>query len=297
MQNFSEGKIPVGDNKVSSLRKYAFTALQSIYDSSELVNIIDWILEHFTGMTRTQLLNEPDALINQSALIHFSNAVDQLKKGIPVQYVIGEVEFYGLKLYVNASVLIPRPETEELVDIIIKENQSLQGLKILDIGTGSGCIALSLAKHLPSAKVIAIDLSAGALEVAEKNARVNQITNVEFLELDVFKSNHFIEKEFDLIVSNPPYIAASERSTLSPNVLEHEPSMALFVPDSNPLVFYERIAQLAEIHLKKHGKIYVEINERLGTETSKIFHPDSFSSIHLLNDLFGKNRFIKVEKL
>jgi release factor glutamine methyltransferase len=297
MQNFSDGKIPVGDNKASSLRKYAFTALQSMYDTSELVNIVNWILEHFTGMTRTQLLNEPDALVNQSTLIHFSNAIDQLKKGMPVQYVVGEIEFYGLKLYVNPSVLIPRPETEELVDLIVKENQSLEGLKILDIGTGSGCIALSLAKYLKSAKVIAIDLSAGALEVAKKNAGSNQITNVEFLELDVFKEDNFIEKEFDLIVSNPPYIAASERSTLSPNVLEHEPSMALFVPDSNPLVFYERIVQLAEVHLKKHGKIYVEINERLGTETSKIFHPDSFSSIHLLNDLFEKNRFIKVEKL
>lgn len=296
MQNFKDGKIPVGDNKASSLKKYGLNALQKKYEGEELLNIVDWILEHFTGLSKSQL-NDPEMLVNQSAIIHFSNAVDKLLAGVPVQYIIGEVEFYKLKLLVDPSVLIPRPETEELVDIIIRDHKETKGLRILDIGTGSGCIALPLAANLKDSKVTGIDISKKALETAQKNALKNKIDNIEFLELDILKENHFIEKEFDIIVSNPPYIAASESSTMAAHVLEHEPIIALFVPDEDPLVFYSAIAELGQKHLKRQGKIYVEINERLGKETVKIFEANSFSSIHLLNDLFGKNRFIKVEKL
>jgi release factor glutamine methyltransferase len=295
MQNFKDGKIPVGDNKASSLKKYGLSALKTKYQGEELNNIVNWILEYFTGLSQTELL-DTNVLVNQSSIIHFTNAVDQLLKDMPVQYVIGEVEFYKLKLKVNSSVLIPRPETEELVDIILRENKDVDGLKILDIGTGSGCIALALAKHLKKATVIAIDKSRDALDLAKKNAILNGIVNVEFLELDILEESPYVENEFDLIVSNPPYISASERSAMAENVLNYEPCIALFVPDKNPLIFYSRIAQLGQQYVKKSGKIYVEINERLGSETAKVFADHSFSSIHLLQDLFGKNRFIKVEK-
>src|SRR5687768_10289851 len=202
MQNFTNGKIPVGDNKASSLKRYGLSALEKKYEGEELQNIVQWILEHFTGLSRGQL-NDPEVLVNQSTIIHFCNAIDKLLSGVPVQYIIGEVEFYKLKLWVDPSVLIPRPETEELVDMIIRDHKETEGLRILDIGTGSGCIALPLAANLKDSKVTAIEISKKALEIAQKNALRNKIDNIEFLELDILKESHLIEKEFDIIVSNP----------------------------------------------------------------------------------------------
>ncbi len=293
MQNFSHGNVPVKDNKASSLLELAKTELAELYAVEELDNIAHWLIEHYAHISRSQLHQQPHLLVNQSDIILFSNAVDELKKGAPVQYVIGVVDFYGLKLSVDPSVLIPRPETEELVDIIIKENKNDKALKILDIGTGSGCIALSLAKHFTLSQVTAVDISADALNVARKNAINNHINNIKFLELDFLKENNFIEKEFDIIVSNPPYIAASESTTMSKNVLDFEPSTALFVPNEDPLIFYTRIAEMAKTHLKRGGVVYVEINERLGDETRLAFSEKPFTSVHLLKDMFGKNRFIK----
>ncbi len=296
MQNFVDGNVPIGDNKVVSLRNYAFSALQPKYEVEELSNIVEWLLEHFTGLNKHQH-NDSAIMVNQSDIIHFCNAVEKLVAGLPVQYVIGEVGFYGLKLKVNPSVLIPRPETEELVDMIVKENKTSSSLRILDIGTGSGCIALSLAAKLKGSKVTAIDVSTSALATARENADLNQLDNVEFLEMDLLKENGLKEMEFDLIVSNPPYIATSESSTISPHVLDHEPTEALFVPDNDPLRFYKTIADLLHSHLASKGKLYLEINEKLGPETLNVFSSPSFSSLHLLKDMFGKNRFIKAEKL
>ncbi len=297
MQNFPDGKVPVTDNKASSLLKLARTALTPLYPLSEAEPMTFWLLEHFTGIHKNKLLQEPDVHVNQSAVIHFCNAVEELKKGTPIQYVVGVVDFYKLKLNVNPTVLIPRPETEELVDIIIHENKERTGLRILDIGTGSGCIALSLAAHLIGSTVTAIDISREALTLAIENATFNKIKNVEFLEIDFLEENYFVEKEFDMIVSNPPYIALTEKSTLEKHVADFEPEIALFVPDHDPLVFYKGIAAMAKDHLKPKGMVYVEINEMFAKETLKIFTSDSFSSVILKTDLFGKNRFIKAEKI
>lgn len=296
MQNFKDGQVPVADNKAISLRNYALKALSVQYSGEELENIADWLVEHFTGINKINLMHEPHALVNQSAIIHFSNAIEQMIKGMPVQYVIGEVEFYHLKLLVSTAVLIPRPETEELVDNVIKENKDKNKLKILDIGTGSGCIALALAKHLPGCQVMAIDISKQALEIANKNAIKNQITNIEFLEMNVLSNEFFMDKKFDIIVSNPPYIALSESNTMSNHVLNYEPHQALFVEDGDPLVFYKVISTMSPQYLLPQGKIYVEINQKLGKETAALFNTHLFSSVHLLNDLYGNDRFIKAEK-
>lgn len=296
MQNFKDGQVPVADNKAISLRNYALKALSVQYSGEELENIADWLVEHFTGINKINLMHEPHALVNQSAIIHFSNAIEQMIKGMPVQYVIGEVEFYHLKLLVSTAVLIPRPETEELVDNVIKENKDKNKLKILDIGTGSGCIALALAKHLPGCQVMAIDISKQALEIANKNAIKNQITNIEFLEMNVLSNEFFMDKKFDIIVSNPPYIALSESNTMSNHVLNYEPHQALFVEDGDPLVFYKVISTMSPQYLLPQGKIYMEINQKLGKETAALFNTHLFSSVHLLNDLYGNDRFIKAEK-
>jgi len=297
MQNFKDGHIPVADNKAVSLKNYALKVLAKKYTGEELENIVDWLVEHFTGYKKNELVSNPLCLVNQSTIIHFSNAIDKMLQGAPVQYVIGEVEFYHLKLLVSPGVLIPRPETEELVDIIIKENTGKEDLKILDIGTGSGCIALSLAKHLQGVKVTAIDISAEALEIAKKNAVKNQITNVNFLCMDVLQEKGSFNYSFDVIVSNPPYIAINESALMSENVLNYEPHQALFVPNEDPLIFYKTIADVALQCLKPQGKIYLEINERLGNDTANLFRNNYFNQVQLLNDLFGKNRFIKIEKI
>lgn len=296
MQNFKDGKIPVGDNKAISLYNLATESLASLYRNEELDNISTWLLEHFTGLKKSEVLMNPDVLVNQSTIIHFSNALDELKKGVPVQYVIGMVSFYQLSFHLNRTVLIPRPETEELVDMIVKENNTKEGLKIIDIGTGSGCISISLAKHVKGSLVTAIDISADALNMARKNAQANDVQNIEFLETNFLHNGYFTEKEFDIIVSNPPYIALSEKEKLDRNVVDFEPGTALFVPDNDPLVFYRAIAVMAQTHLKQAGLIYLEVNERLGKETAELFSSDAFSSVILVKDMFGKNRFIKAEK-
>lgn len=297
MQNFKNGKVPVADNKASSLMKMAEMELSDLYQKSELETIGFWLLEHFVHISQSNYLRYPDVNVDQSSLIHFCNAVEKLKEGMPVQYVIGEVDFYGLKLKVNNSVLIPRPETEELVDLIVKENKERSGLKILDVGTGSGCIGLSLAKSLSSSLVTAIDVSTQALEIASENAIKNKIKNIEFTEMDFLKEKFPLGKEFDLIVSNPPYISQSESAGMADHVLKFEPHLALFVPDENSLVFYKKIAGLADENLKNKGTIYLEINERLGSETASVFGADRFSSVEIIKDMFGKNRFIKTVRL
>ncbi len=297
MQNFIDGKVPVQDNKVSTLMEFAKVELKDTYKDEELTTICWWLLEHFTGISQHQFHQQPQAHVNQSSIIYFCNGVVELKKGTPIQYVTGVVEFYGLHLNINSSVLIPRPETEELADIIVKENKEREGLKILDIGTGSGCLALSLAYHLPDSKVTALDISPAALKLAEENAKKNNISNIEFLEMNILEEDYFISKEFDLMVSNPPYIALSEKESMAANVVNFEPAEALFVPENDPLIFYKAIGQMGHEHLKRNGLIYVEINESLGKETSAIFTQDSFSSVILMTDMFGKNRFIKAVKI
>lgn len=294
MQNFQDGKVPVADNKISSLVRYAEQVLAGKYSHPELTEIIRWLVEDIIGFTQGEVTLNPDLLVNQSNLIHFCNAIEKLAKGMPVQYVLGEVKFMGYRLEVNSSVLIPRPETEELVDLIIKENQQASTLKVLDLGTGSGCIAISLRGKLNDAQVTGMDVSCEALVLASNNALQNGITGIEWLEMDMLEEDLLDQREFDIMVSNPPYIAQKEKEQMSENVLNYEPHKALFVPNDDPIIFYRKIAELAKVHLHQNGIIYLEINESLAEETANIFRNDAQNKVMVMKDMFGKNRFIKI---
>jgi release factor glutamine methyltransferase len=224
-------------------------------------------------------------------------ALDRLQQHCPIQYVLGEASFYGLLFKLNESVLIPRPETEELVDWICKDYKaSHRQISILDIGTGSGAIAISLAKHLLSASITAIDISPGALNVAQANANFHNVA-VRFYEEDIFSpSSKLTSQTFDLIVSNPPYVRESEKVFMDLNVLNYEPAAALFVPDDDPLKYYKAIAEFASGYLTSSGSIYLEVNEGLVDETSALFQKEIYSAISR-KDINEKNRMLKMERL
>jgi len=225
--------------------------------------------------------------------------VERLQNSEPIQYVLGEMEFYGLPFEVSPAVLIPRPETEELVRLIIRSNEASDAPKltnILDIGTGSGCIAITLAKNLPESKVYALDISEEALQTARRNAQRNEAV-VHFFQADIL-SVTMLQKtpvlpQFELIVSNPPYVKNIEKAAMKPNVLNYEPSQALFVPDDDPILFYDRIAGLALEKLTENGLLYFEINALHGDMICRMLDKKRFHNITLLHDLSGKERFIK----
>ena len=241
--------------------------------------------------------------IKDDFVLKYENALKALKNHEPIQYIIGQTEFYGLPFYVNENTLIPRPETEELVELILSNTTANNHLElvevnnqfnILDIGTGTGCIAISLAKQLPNANVSAIDVSAKALEMANKNAQLNQV-DINFIENDILKiCNSELDSatKFDIIVSNPPYVRQLEKQQMQDNVLNHEPHLALFVEDENPLIFYRAITQFATKNLKPNGELYFEINEYLGKEMMALLEAFGFKNIQLKQDLFGKDRMI-----
>jgi release factor glutamine methyltransferase len=259
---------------------------------SEAKSIIIIIVKHYSGLSLSEILSGKK--INAATETKIVEALEKVVLKNPVQYVLGETEFYGRKFFVNENVLIPRCETEELVDLVVKENRYSK-MNVLDIGTGSGCIAISLSCELPDAKIYAIDISAKALETAVRNCNYNK-TNVLFAEYDIMSSAKFpYEVKFETIVSNPPYVRMSEKKYMHENVLEHEPHIALFVNDSEPLIYYEACLRFAENYLADKGKIYVEINEFLGEETLKLFRDYGFEA-DLIKDLSGKNRIIKAIK-
>jgi len=244
-------------------------------------------------VTRVQLAMDSAYTIDSSEKI--INALELLKQQKPIQYIIGETEFYGLPFKVNESVLIPRPETEELVEWVLKHADSNESINILDIGTGSGCIAISLAKNLPNAKVYALDVSAKALKTAKKNADLNEV-NVEFIEVDILKNGDGVlgaDVKFDIIVSNPPYVREQEKDMMKPNVLENEPHLALFVKDENPLLFYEAITKYASKNLARVGQLFFEINEYLGSDMITLLQDNNFRNIESKQDIFKKDRMIK----
>ena len=271
--------------------KYLKEQLSTIYTTRELKIICDLVLEDITQLTKTERLIATNKNLTSFQIHTLNNYSYQLFEHKPIQQVIGYTWFCGNKFYVNEHVLIPRPETEELVELIIHEQKN-KTLNILDIGTGSGCIAISLQNKLPKATVTAIDVSAFALQVANKNAiQLNStiyLKQQDFLNAAMWKNLN----NFDIIVSNPPYIKQSEEATMQQNVLLHEPHLALFVPDDNALIFYDKIAEFAKEHLNKNGSIYVEINESLGKETSKVFTAKGFITT-IIKDLQQKDRIIK----
>jgi len=279
---------------LKTLRNNFIKTLIDYYAETEIVSFFNLLSADILKMQRIDIAQNLYAVISGKKQEKFQNAVNKLKNYIPIQYITGNTEFYNLTLKVNAATLIPRPETEELVAWIINDQNNKQNISILDVGTGSGCIAIALAKNLPEAKVFALDVSEKALRIARQNAVDNGVT-IEFIEADIFDVD-LGNLQFDVIVSNPPYVRELEKETMSPNVLNHEPHLALFVKDDDPLLFYRSIVEVANNTLKSKGFLYFEINEFLGNLTRQLVQKLNYCNIELKKDLFMKDRMIKANK-
>ena len=271
--------------------QYIEKELQELYPKIEIQGFIRLIIEHIYGFGYTQFLMRNDEKSGDDERAEIKLLVERLKKFEPVQYILGETEFYGLKLSVNPSVLIPRPETEELVHWVLN-SEIAQFPDIIDIGTGSGCIALALKSKMPEAGITAVDISAEALQTAEKNAIRNNL-DIRFIKADIFDREILKWEKFDVIVSNPPYVMEQEKVKMEPNVLNYEPSAALFVTDVEPLIFYSTIADFAKKHLKKNGFMFFEINEALVSEVESLLIESGFSNIEIRKDINGKSRMVR----
>ena len=268
--------------------------LTPLYDAGEAESFFYLILEAKHQLKRVDLALQPDLVFSKAELETWNLILEQLKKEIPIQYLLGSTHFYGLEFEVNFNVLIPRPETEELVDWIIQSSKfkvQSSKFKILDIGTGSGCIAISLAKNLPNTEVFALDVSDKALATAQKNAELNQV-RIQFIHQSILEIED-LGQQFDLIVSNPPYVRHLEKQEIKKNVLDNEPHLALFVEDNDALIFYRKIAQLAKKNLCPNGQLYFEINQYLGQETLDLLQEMGFKDITLRKDIYGNDRMIQ----
>ena len=281
--------------------KYIFhKKLDAIFGSDEVEQFFFLSIEHYLGVTRIQLALDTEFTFSEPEDDIIFKVLDELKQQKPIQYILEETEFYGLKFKVNKNVLIPRPETEELVAQIIanskSQRQNSNPIAILDIGTGSGCIAITLAKHLLHTKVYALDISHKAIDIAKENAKLNEV-DVTFFESDILNEptwdTEFENLKFDLIISNPPYVRQLEKEQMKPNVLENEPHLALFVDNENPLEFYKAITNFASKHLKHNGELFFEINQYLGEKTKALLTESNFKFVELKKDLSGNDRFLK----
>jgi release factor glutamine methyltransferase len=306
--------------KIKHYRAEFIQELSPIYDSAEAESFFYLIVEERQKLKRIDLALHPDLNFSLEEIQIWNSYLEQLKQEIPIQYLLGKTSFYGLDFEVNPAVLIPRPETEELVEWIIqswkseavsqKQDDAREKIRILDIGTGSGCIAISLAKNIPNAQVFAVDVSEKALATAQKNALKNQV-QVQFIKADILKTNdleklptvipslsrdHFpLPTFFDIIVSNPPYVRELEKQEIKKNVLDNEPHLALFVKDNDALIFYRKIAELAQKNLCSSGQLFFEINQYLGKETIDLLERMNFKNIELRKDIYGNDRMIKAE--
>lgn len=271
-------------------------SLETNYDQREAMAIANLVMEKITGLKRIDRLMDSNKVLSIAETEQLAQYSSQLLQGKPLQYVLEEAWFAHLPFYVNQWVLIPRPETEELVEWIRLENGNIMGLRILDIGTGSGCIPIALKKQMPGASIISIDKSKEALDVAAKNAldlkAVIELKSLDFLDQEQWEQLG----EIDLIVSNPPYIMESEKPSMESHVLDYEPSMALFVPDQDPLLFYRNIAQFGQTHLSINGTVYLEINQALGKEVCALFESMGYYT-ELKQDMQGKDRMVKAQLL
>jgi release factor glutamine methyltransferase len=267
--------------------------LNAIYPENESISIVSFLFTSVAGIEIKDFSIDPERQIDEKIKTVLWEKFLELKNYKPVQYVTGRAFFYGMELEVNPSVLIPRPETEELVKWIADNHKADQGLKVLDIGTGSGCIILALGRMLNKPELSAIDISREALVTASVNAEKYGI-RVDYRNVDILDDKQWDQLGlYDLIVSNPPYVRESEKSLMQPNVLNYEPSPALFVPDYDPLIFYRAIGGLTRLKLKRNGKVYVEINEALGNETMELFRLAGFSDLLLRKDMQNKDRMIR----
>lgn len=272
---------------------YIKQTLQGYYPDSEIVSMAKLLLTRVFDMPAIELYAGKDNSFSVNERNRLDDILVRLQKYEPIQYIIGVEDFYGLTFEVDRNVLIPRPETEELVDWVIRENIG-RGMRILDIGTGSGCIAISLAKNLEEAEVVSWDVSEGALQVAARNCRRNNV-EVRLEEKDVLQAIPS-DEQFDVIVSNPPYITEKEKAEMEANVLDWEPGMALFVPDDDPLLFYRRIAELGRRMLAPQGRLYFEINREYGQQTTDMLKELGYRNIELKKDISQNDRMIKAEK-
>ena len=277
---------------ISEYKKKFLSQFENEYPPEEANSFFNILIKYYLGWKRIDLALDPSKEINAAEIKNLDVAQSQLSNHVPIQYITGETEFFGNRFKVNNQVLIPRPETEDLVQWIIDDLQGAEKrhLKILDIGTGSGCIAVSLAKVFPEAAVTAVDISEEALEVAQENAILNE-TEVNFVKKNVLQLDSMTEK-FDIIVSNPPYVRELEKEQMQRNVLEHEPELALYVKDNDPLIFYKKITKLAEDGLRPGGRLYFEINQYLGEQTLGIVKSSGFET-ELRKDIFGNDRMIR----
>jgi len=289
--------------KLKEIQQTFHKELDAIYGADEVNSFFYLLIEAFCDFSRMKLALDPGKTITKAEEEAIANAMQRLKEEEPIQYILGETEFYGLPFKVNENTLIPRPETEELVDFIkndVTSSAAEKSISILDIGTGSGCIAISLAKNVPNAKVYAVDVSAKAIEKAKENAALNNV-EVVFIEADILNEKtwdlKFSSLKFDIIVSNPPYVRNVEKQEMKPNVLNNEPHLALFVADDNPLQFYEAITAFALDYLKPNGELYFEINEDLGKEMIVLLETNNFKDIALKQDIFRKDRMLKGVKI
>jgi release factor glutamine methyltransferase len=275
---------------VSTLKHTIQEELKGVYPVEEIHNFFVLLSEAYLNMSRLDIVMNSNTEISAEINNQFYIAFKRLKAFEPIQYIIGETEFFDLTFKVTPDVLIPRPETEGLVRWIIQD-QAKPNLDVLDLCTGSGCIAISLYKYLNNASVSALDVSTGALATAKENADLNK-ANIHFLLKDILKAKT-LPQQYDVMVSNPPYVRNLEKELMSNNVLEHEPHLALFVGDDNPLIFYSKIINLSKTYLKPNGTLYLEINEYLGDATKALLNSDSFLNIELKKDIFGKDRMLK----
>lgn len=280
--------------KIKDYRTQFIQELSPIYDAGEAESFFYLILEENHQLKRIDLALNPDLTFSNEEIQFWNSILEKLQQEIPIQYLLGKTSFYSLNFEVNANVLIPRPETEELVEWIIKDgavSRNDKDLKILDIGTGSGCIAISLAKNIPNAEVFAIDVSEKALATAKKNVEINEV-NVTFIQKNILETDD-LDQQFDIIVSNPPYVRELEKHEIKKNVLDNEPHLALFVEDNDALVFYKKIAELAQKNLSPNGQLFFEINQYLGKEMIDLLEKMNFKNIELRKDIYGNDRMMR----
>jgi release factor glutamine methyltransferase len=277
---------------LQNLLDYITRELASVYSPEEAGAIARMLVEHELGWSRTQVSLRKKELIQPEIWQKFTTYLSRLQNQEPVQYITRQAYFYDLELHVSPAVLIPRPETEELVQLIIRENQTTPNLAILDVGTGSGSIALALSKNLNLAQVYGLDISGAALAVAYRNAQKYELS-IQWLHHNIFADVLPLpQQSLDIIVSNPPYVLESEKALMRRNVLNFEPHLALFVPDTNALLYYQQIARVAQLMLKPSGKIYFEINEQYAAAVTELLQQHYFEKIQVHPDLFGKDRFV-----
>jgi release factor glutamine methyltransferase len=284
-------------------KKHFFDSLQDIQDEQEIESFFFILTEYLHHLKRVDVALNPDFEISDAAIEKWNAILSELQQEKPIQYITGEAWFYGLRFEVNENTLIPRPETEELVDWILSSSitHHPSPITILDIGTGSGCIPISLKANLPQANVSAIDVSEKALEVAKRNAELNKV-EINFIEANILEVEDLSQlpspiinhpSSYNIIVSNPPYVRNLEKQEIKKNVLDYEPHLALFVEDTDALLFYRKIAQLALKNLSPNGLLFFEINQYLGNETVDLLENLGFKNIELKKDIYGNNRMIK----